>query len=350
MKKILRNILLVALITAFLFLLLEAGQRIRYAVRFKHTMWLSYGFMDKGKAGYVDVMDKHYRPERREFRLYAKYYRFGNLTYYKYNPKEYRGPVSVNGKKYTINSLGFRGQEFSLRKQEGIFRVVNMGASSTFGVDNDDEFTYSRLLENELNSNYGSNHFEVINAGIPSYTIKEIYALFKTEIIKLNPDLVTINSLCNDWILGRLSGRNLLVKLHMFLMDKSLFYTTLNEKISVLRSRGAGGAYRSDEKSLRVYRDYLTKIIKLAESRGIRIIIIKQPLNFLEKQQAYHAPFYAVIDEVSREFGIPVVAGGAEFDGPEKSGLFTDVVHLSDKGNQVLARLIYEKTSEFGWE
>ncbi len=65
-----------------------------------------------------------------------------------------------------INEQGFRGRNFG-PKSPGVVRVVTLGASSTFGFYNRDHETYPHQLEQVLNERCDSQHFEVLNLGIP---------------------------------------------------------------------------------------------------------------------------------------------------------------------------------------
>src|SRR3989338_5125678 len=61
------------------------------------------------------------------------------------------------------NSFGFRGKEFTREKRRGVYRIIAIGDSCTFGVGvSDDEHTYPALLEKKLNETIRSRRFEVI--------------------------------------------------------------------------------------------------------------------------------------------------------------------------------------------
>ncbi len=64
----------------------------------------------------------------------------------------------------SINSLGFRGPEITREKPEGMFRIVALGASTTYGIYVSDEYTYPYQLEKKLDEKFGSDKIEVINA------------------------------------------------------------------------------------------------------------------------------------------------------------------------------------------
>ena len=91
--------------------------------------------------------------------------------------------------KVTINSLGFRDRKRSVRKPPGVFRIVCIGASNTYGALVDDDETYPALLEDLLNE-VGSGRFEVWNAGVSAYVLSQNVRQAETILQKYSPDLL----------------------------------------------------------------------------------------------------------------------------------------------------------------
>jgi len=97
------------------------------------------------------------------------------------------------------NSLGYRGDEFSVEKPDGVYRIVALGGSSTYDVrieDNADTFTAQ--LEKLLKEDYGYQAVQVINAGVPGYNSWEILGNLEFRVLDLDPDLVIIYENTND--------------------------------------------------------------------------------------------------------------------------------------------------------
>lgn len=100
---------------------------------------------------------------------------------------------------FNTNSHGFRGKDYSVLKKEGIFRIVCIGASTTFGHGASlDNATYPAFLEAKLNKNSSSGKFQVINVGIPGYSALQELILFNAQLLDLNPDMIIIYSGWND--------------------------------------------------------------------------------------------------------------------------------------------------------
>lgn len=122
--------------------------------------------------------------------------------YFKYHPHEKRftrDKESGRLIRVTINSNGFRGPDFNQQKDTDVYRVITLGASSTFGFSNRDDETYPYFLEQLLNRDAPPGHrFEVMNFGVPHLTSGQILALFETEAITFHPDIVTFYEGAND--------------------------------------------------------------------------------------------------------------------------------------------------------
>lgn len=90
-----------------------------------------------------------------------------------------------------INSLGYRGEEFTRQKPAGEFRILMTGDSFTFSVLVDDASTLPAQIERNLRDRCRAGSIRVVNAGLPGSTIDG-----QDEIVKrgltLSPDLVVI--------------------------------------------------------------------------------------------------------------------------------------------------------------
>lgn len=95
-----------------------------------------------------------------------------------------------------INSLGYRDKEFSIKKPVGVFRILCLGDSFTFGSGVALEETYPKTLERSLNAKKPHRPIEVINAGFASGDSTDTaYLYLKNDGLKLSPDLVVLGFL-----------------------------------------------------------------------------------------------------------------------------------------------------------
>ncbi len=124
--------------------------------------------------------------------------RFGEIdldgTLYRQRPS-----LDLDLGSYTLrtNSLGFRGPEISAAKPDGTFRILILGDSVAYGTGVDDEVTFLRRWEAELNAS-GRGRFEVVNTGHPMYDTNQELALLRDEGLSLQPDLVLLVYVVND--------------------------------------------------------------------------------------------------------------------------------------------------------
>ena len=96
------------------------------------------------------------------------------------------------------NQLGYRGKETTVEKPDGIFRIVTIGESTTYGFGVTAPEAYPALLEDILQDDYGYTNVEVINAGVVGYTSFELLSNFQFRVLELDPDLVIYYGALND--------------------------------------------------------------------------------------------------------------------------------------------------------
>ncbi|MFQ5730539.1 MAG: hypothetical protein ACE5KM_01160 [Planctomycetaceae bacterium] len=104
----------------------------------------------------------------------------------------------------TINSLGYRGPEFSITKPPETYRILIYGGSFVFGIGADsNETTIAGHLQRMLDDRSpGSKRVEVINCGGDNYcsTQETVYLLIEGTL--LSPDLVIFIDGVNDTAWG----------------------------------------------------------------------------------------------------------------------------------------------------
>jgi len=97
------------------------------------------------------------------------------------------------------NSLGYRGDEFPLKKPNGVYRIVVLGGSSTYVVRIENNANiFTAQLEKQLKEQDGYKNVQVINAGVPGYNSWEILVNLEFRVLDLDPDLVIIYEGVND--------------------------------------------------------------------------------------------------------------------------------------------------------
>jgi lysophospholipase L1-like esterase len=141
-----------------------------------------------------------------------------------------------------INSHGLRGPEAAYEKPADTYRILNLGDSVVMGWGVREEETYGQQLESLLNeAGSGDLQFEVINAGVPGWSLENALAYFQAEGLKYEPDLVVLDlTLAND-----INGKSALLagkdpKPLRWLSDHTYFWPFLQSQVAWARARSEG--------------------------------------------------------------------------------------------------------------
>jgi lysophospholipase L1-like esterase len=286
-----------------------------------------------------------------------------------------------------INSHGFRGPEFATEKPDGTFRVVCMGGSSTFGYTNTDRGTYPVLLQQRFDADAHGQRVEVINAGIPHFNTDHLVAALDGEILQWSPDVLTLYCAYNDatYPVAETRFQRVSHKIDEYSAAFATFRKLLNKSMGeVLFHRWSGYPRMTPEKLAvqvdlhrEMTRSNLEAIAARAKERGIRIVVVRQPITLwhakverglaegprpalsyesevaelrarLESEgavQGWEAVLLvhrAVLDEVdafAARHGLPVVDNVALVDAhPDALATY---VHLTEEANARLADALY---------
>lgn len=89
----------------------------------------------------------------------------------------------------TTNSLGFRDVERAIDKPDGVFRIIALGGSNTYGAAVTQGRTWPAFLEEELTSRYGQ-PVEVWNMGVDGYVPTQKAVLARRALREYSPDLI----------------------------------------------------------------------------------------------------------------------------------------------------------------
>jgi hypothetical protein len=101
-------------------------------------------------------------------------------------------------RKWSIDSLGFRGPEIAVHAARGTVRVVVAGASETFGLYESPNKEYARELEDSLNEHVArgacagqhTTHFEVLNDALPGMSLPTARQDIQRRLVRFAPDIM----------------------------------------------------------------------------------------------------------------------------------------------------------------
>ena len=202
-----------------------------------------------------------------------------------------------------VNSLGFRGEEILLDKK-GSIRVVCMGGSTTYGLGLPYRDTFPKLLQDKLDLYCGKNVYEVINTAQPAFNLNHIINMTKRELLLLNPDMVILMEVINNFIWPCTSNEgNGLVEVKDFIVKHfcigliihDFFIESYESVTIILRNFNWARFANSLMNSPNVWSEYERHLNILIEciynhNPSTKFIILEQPfnsINFPEMQEPY---------------------------------------------------------------
>lgn len=205
--------------------------------------------------------------------------------YSKYFPGEEKYTESPDRKEkwpVRINNHGFRGEDFEIEKAPGTFRILTLGASSTFGYHDRDEETYPVFLEADLQRIAPPGvRVEVINFAIPHAMTDNVLSMLFAEGFALRPDLVTYYEGANDAaVIEPRGGGEVRASLRERLADVSMLAALANSVFPPARADESDVEWWwSDDLAARRSAHFVGNLKRLVEEcnrRGIDVVLATQ--------------------------------------------------------------------------
>ena len=208
-----------------------------------------------------------------------------------------------------INTDGLRDREYSRQKGENTVRIAVVGDSITFGWGVDQEQTYPRQLERELNRQRPLGPdvtFEVLNFGVGNYGITDVAAMLQSKAFFYQPDLVLYGAFINDAEIPNSvrSGGGLL--------QNSVFSVWLWGRVDALwRQLGWRadyrdyylGMYREGQGGPPLVKNTLSAMQKLCKEQHVPLALLLFP-ELHDDSGAVFAPIREFYQQTSKEAGV----------------------------------------------
>ncbi|HCU80680.1 MAG: hypothetical protein CL789_02975 [Chloroflexi bacterium] len=267
---------------------------------------------------------------------------------------------------YEHNSFGFRDVEHILRKDHGVFRILGLGDSFTYGVGAEIEDTYLFVLETMLNDiSPAREKFEIVKAGIPRYYPHVQRILLEHYGIHYEPDLIIIGFVPNDVIdthygldaivldrSGYLKTRvaNDMGALGNFLYNNSHFLRIVLKRVTAYRMSQIynpkweevfveNGHHEDDW--IAIENEY-TKIVEIANGIGADVLIVhipgKGPWDDSHKYPSERLSAWAKSNEV----GFVDVLPAMKVESSQSDLYYAIDGHANASGHAVIAQQIYD--------
>jgi lysophospholipase L1-like esterase len=294
-----------------------------------------------------------------------------------------------------LNRAGFRSREFT-DKAPGMFRVLSLGDSCTFGIIATEtqpfayiQEPYPQQLERLVAERIGAGQLEVLNAGIPGYNSFQGLMLLRSKLRGLEPDLITVRYGWNDHFMSaeaagaygyREPDNAIVLGLQDLMLRTSLygFFRRLHFEWLALHETAkppAGAALPTEwlpNIPLDVYKHNLRRIVAMGHAQGAEVWLLTSPNAFVidsnrgqedrfpesarlllvfnalpsfERLVEIHDSYNEATREVGAELRAPVIDMDAMYRAHASEPLFlqTDVPHPSPQGHALEAERLYSR-------
>ena len=278
----------------------------------------------------------------------------------------------------SINSHGFRGDDFSEKKDLDTYRIFIVGGSTTFGGGTtSDDTTMPSFLQKKFDVTNSDKKIEILNAGIGSaYSYSEKY-LIENDLMKFQPDLIIIYSGGNDannrygveyTVPGLpISQLTPYVEQTDFVGSVKKFIKEINYRspfVLMKIYKGMEQNFTPSESTTNQVQELWTtrmgEICKANNDVGIKTVILVQPMLgsgnkqfstdekiLLENYGAYMEDTLDILNKIAGSLvELENICHGTYdlrmiFDDVKEPLLF-DHMHVTDLGNEIVAEEIYE--------
>jgi len=218
----------------------------------------------------------------------------------------------------SINSLGFRGDEFSKIKPDRTYRIFMVGSSPMFGYGaTSDETTIPGFMQKFLGKTDFGFDIEVINSGVQAIRSDTELELVKQKLITFSPDLIIIYDGWNDL---RSSISPNVIKENWEFACEIGNENNFDTVISLQPIAGFGSKKLTQQES---------EYAKMGESFSKKPLI--ESLSVYQK----YAKNLSEINICTKTIDLRDV-----FDN-EAETIYSDYGHVSDQGNAIVAKSLY---------
>ena len=276
MKIKIKNLLFFIFANVLIFLILE--------------LFLTFFFIYHQSNYFGPIAKIFYKPEikKKEIDIYK-------IRWNRHTQKMIPGTYRHNDVEFKVNSLGFLGEEFSIKNEKGC-RLISFGGSTTAGLGN--YYPYPKILEEKLHNN--NFDCEVLNFGFSGKSLNFIENLLVNEAVNYSPNIITIQSNRNAVMYDSYGNSSIspdvisskfdyyYYKLKMFLFSKIMTYRFIElaskRIISILYDdeNKIVSPYRANTYHLKnyftsKYINQMNNIINFCKNNDIKVVLIKQP-------------------------------------------------------------------------
>jgi lysophospholipase L1-like esterase len=252
----------------------------------------------------------------------------------------------------SINAHGFRDGEYPREKPAGVFRLMLLGDSMTFGWGAEAECRFGNLVEGKLNAaaavRGAAVRVEVINTGVGNYNTSQQLHFFRTRGRAFEPDLVVLAYFINDaeptptegmhpvfsysylaaWLWGRLDN---IQRAYLTRQTYEHYYA---------------GLYAPDQPGWSAARQALRDLASVSRDEGTPLVLALLPELHAVGPEYGFADIHEKVIGAGREAGIELIVDlaphFADEQDPASLWVNPDDAHPNCRAHEVLADGLYE--------
>jgi lysophospholipase L1-like esterase len=202
----------------------------------------------------------------------------------------------THDKTVIINSVGIRDSEYSLEAPSGIYRILALGDSQTFGNGLELRDTWPKQLESKINQLGDGIRFEVLNSGLPGSDTWQHEIILNRMISNYHPNSVILAFYVNDVVKrftpspSRHDAGNALKNRIIYALKKSVLLLALREALhSIQQTLAPTNAYLRQQALLSGEDDVaiedgweqveesLSTMKKVADNHNIAFMLVSLP-------------------------------------------------------------------------
>lgn len=276
------------------------------------------------------------------------------------------------------NSFGFRGPETTREKPAGVFRILCMGGSTTWGFGaTENATTYPHRLQQMLSSAYPDRAIEVVNAGVPGWNSRLSLTFYQKYLDGFGFDLVVVMHGLNDIYENgsavyrresRAQGPDDMFQQKSWyrrLLAKSVAYHHIQRR-SRKRDLKRHKIPELQEKGRKSFERNLRAIVEYSRKRGARVLLCTFPHVYPESYEVAKGMFPEVPNRIDDDLKYFPLVYSALTDGlreynetirtvaretattladvadvlPRDVELYVDFIHHNNTGQRRKARII----------
>ena len=256
-----------------------------------------------------------------------------------------------------INSLGFRGDEFSKTKPDKTYRIFMLGGSPMFGYGaTSDEATIPGFTQKKIDEKDFGFDIEVINSGIQAADSNKELKLVEKRLVTFSPDLIIIYDGWNDlrsnvsptelkenWKaiceIGKKNNFDVIISLQPIagFGDKTL----TKQELEYVK---AGKSYSKKPliESLSVYQHYaknLSEIKTCAKTIDLSNVFDNETGTIYSDQGHVYDQGNAIVAKALYDAILPIILKNKEFNIFENEKGFENIPSLSYEGREIIVNL-----------